>query len=247
MSRFTELLKRTNERLELPQPAKSRILLEIASDMDDMYHFFIDQGLSERDAAVRVNEKFEVSDDALQELIQVHESPIRKFLSRFSDQAQTRWERVILVILVLFVAGFSGPQILSGEFFDQVSGFVWPAVGISFVILIITIQSIYRLYIKKDHNIKTLRSGLPWLLALSCASLLNGFAGYTWEMYRASMAFAGSADINLVPIVQWGINSSAMVVASLWATIVAVLSWFVLMGKAKSIEIAEAAWLLERE
>jgi hypothetical protein len=245
MSRFSALLKQTNERLDLPQPTKSRILLEIASDLDDMYRLFIDQGMNERDAIRRVNEKFEVSDDALQELIQVHESPFRKFLGRFSEQAQTRWERVMLIVLILFVAGLSGQQILSGEFFRQASGFVWPAIGISFGIFILTIQNIYKLYIKKDHDIRTLRSGLPWLLVLGCVSLLTGFAGFSWEIYRAARAIATAGD-TLLPIVQWGVSSSAMVVVSLLVAISAVLIWFVLINKARAIEIAEVAWLLEQ-
>ncbi|MFH1754248.1 MAG: hypothetical protein ABIA59_00965 [Candidatus Latescibacterota bacterium] len=53
MSRFEGLLKQINGKLDLPQPTKSRILLEIASDLDDMYRVFIQQGMSEQDAAER--------------------------------------------------------------------------------------------------------------------------------------------------------------------------------------------------
>jgi hypothetical protein len=101
MSRFTDLLRRTNDRLDLPQPVKSRILLKIASDLDDMYRHFIGQGIAGNEAVRRVEEKFELSDNALRELVQVHESPFRKFLSRFSESFTT----TIFGLIMLLISG----------------------------------------------------------------------------------------------------------------------------------------------
>ncbi len=47
MNRFAPLLKSINARLDLPQPTKSRIILEIASDLEDMYQFYQSQGPDE--------------------------------------------------------------------------------------------------------------------------------------------------------------------------------------------------------
>ncbi len=245
MKRFSELLKQMNERLDLPQPTKSRILLEIASDLEDLYQLFLKQGLSRQDALKKAEEKFDVSDEALQELVEIHESTFRKLLGRISEQAQTRWERIILIALMLFVAGFSRMEIFSGNFFRQASGFVWPIVGLSFGTLVLAMQQIYKLYIKKDHDVKKLHDGLPWLLALGGASVLVGIYGWVLELYRSVLLIMGDVQMMLLYITRWAISCSAMMIVSLFAAIMAGLAWFILTNKVKKIEIAEVAWLLD--
>ena len=44
MKQFTPILKRINERLNLPQPTKSRIILEITCDLEDAYDFYLENG-----------------------------------------------------------------------------------------------------------------------------------------------------------------------------------------------------------
>ena len=58
MNRFISLLQRVNDKLDLPQPEKSRILLEIAADLQDMYQVYLDKGLGEEEAVKRTEEKF---------------------------------------------------------------------------------------------------------------------------------------------------------------------------------------------
>lgn len=132
MNRFSEILRQTSERLDLPQPEKSRILLEIASDLEDLYGLYRGQGLEEREAVRRAEEKLAVSDEALAELARIHESPFRRFLGRISEQAQTRWERVLLTALVVFIALFAGRELLSTELYHRASRFVWPVLGSAF-------------------------------------------------------------------------------------------------------------------
>ena len=67
MSRFTGLLKRTAARLDLPQPTKSHVLLEMAADLEDLFAAYRERGFGEEEAARRVEEKFDASDDALNE------------------------------------------------------------------------------------------------------------------------------------------------------------------------------------
>jgi hypothetical protein len=48
MTRFSDTLRALNERLDLPQPVRSRILLEIAGDLEDLEQHFLDSGLSQK-------------------------------------------------------------------------------------------------------------------------------------------------------------------------------------------------------
>jgi hypothetical protein len=245
MNRFTGLLAQINQKLDLPQPTKSRILLEIASDLDDMYQIFVHQGLSEREAAAKVQDQYVISDEVLEELVQIHESAFRKLLGKLSEQAQTRWERVVLFAVILFVCGATGNAIFSTRLFEQASGFIWPILGISLGAVIISVRQFFKLYIKKDHNLRRLRDGLSYLLLLSMASLLTGFYGVSVEMYRSTKLIIADVDMTISQIVQWGISCSAMLMVSLLVAIATALVWFVLMDKVERIELADTAWLFD--
>ena len=53
MKQFTSLLKNLNSKIDLPQPKKSRMLLEIAADLNDMYNYYLAKGLTETEAVSR--------------------------------------------------------------------------------------------------------------------------------------------------------------------------------------------------
>jgi hypothetical protein len=245
MSRFAERLREISEKLDLPQPEKSHIRLEIASDLDDMYRFFREEGLGEEAAAKRAEERLDLSDEALRELVEIHESGMRKLLDRISEQARSRWERVLLAMAVIVIAAYSGRQILSAQLYTQASRFVWPILLFALAALVITIWQIYKLYIKKDHDIRTLGVGLPWLIAAGASSLLTGLLGMMYEFHRSVRMAVAEADRSLVFLVECALRCSAMMMVGLVTAIAIGIVWFILMNKVRSIEIAEAAWLIE--
>ena len=159
MNRFAPLLKSINARLDLPQPTKSRIILEIAADLEDLYQFYQSKGLPEKEATQKAKEKFDVTDEALMDLIQIHESILRRWMDRISEQAQNRWEHMVMILILIFIALLSSRAILSTRFFMNTSLFVLPIVGIAFFIIAKALEKGYYLYIKKDHNIRSLREG----------------------------------------------------------------------------------------
>jgi hypothetical protein len=57
MSRFNVFLHRTGERLALPKATRSLILVEIASDLEDLFQHYLQEGLSEEEAAAKAEEK----------------------------------------------------------------------------------------------------------------------------------------------------------------------------------------------
>jgi hypothetical protein len=129
MTRFADTLRRLNDKLDLPQPVRSRILLEIDSDLNALYQHFRDSGLSEETARRQAVEHCDLSDEALAELVDVHTSWFRRFLDRFSVQAQTRWERAFLILLLVFVAAVTAPLVVSIRVFEVASFAVWPVLG----------------------------------------------------------------------------------------------------------------------
>jgi hypothetical protein len=245
MSRFHAVLRRTAARLDLPQPAKSHVLLEMAADLEDLYAVYRGRGLDEQEALRRVEERLDVADEALAELIRVHSSGFRRWLDRLSEQAQTRWERVLLGLVLLFAAVTAAGSLSSGTFLREASIFAWPGVAIGLVAAGILLAKGYRLYLKKDHAIRRLRRGLPSLLLLTGASLFNGLFGYLLGLHLVMERIAVDPEAAGLHMMRWLVGSTTTMIVSLLVAILTAIAWFVLMNKVRRIELAEAALMLE--
>jgi hypothetical protein len=257
MNSFAPLLKTINEKLNLPQPTKSKIVLEIAADLDDLFHLYVTKGLSENEARKRAAEKFDVSDEALAQLVRIHETGFRKFIYKLSEQAQTRWERVALFIILLLIIAAGIHTVTVTQYFHNANFFIWLILGIAFVAIIFSLIKFYNLYIKKDHNIKKLQSGLPFVLFLAGLSPFVGGCGYFMEIYSAGRYtilpgitfFIETFNLNdsgqaLISMIDSQIRSSFIAMTSLLVTILVSLIWFILMNKVLRIERVESEFLL---
>lgn len=259
MKHFTPLLKSINERLDLPQPTKSRIILEIASDLDDLYQLYLSRGLSEQEAAIKAEEKINLTDEALNELVQIHQTLFRKLMDKINAQAQSRWERVAFVLMFIFVLAISIQGIFSAQFFLQASTWIFPVLGIFLTAILISIPKFYQLYIKKDHQVSKLRTGLSLIFGLGALNLVVGITGYVMELYLAAdnaLLFVNhlayiittqerGSHQTLTDITTWMIRSSSLIMFTLVATIVIAFIGYMLMNNIWKIERAEAAVLLE--
>jgi len=247
MRAFREILQKTSDRLDLPQPVKARILLEISADLEDVYDECVRRGMSPEEARLRAVEMCGLSDEALEELVRVHETPLRRLLGSLSEQARTRWERAILVSLVVFIAVFSGREAVTSRLFTTASRFIWPVIAASAYATVLTIINIYRLYIRNDHDPRRIRSGPAGILAAGAACLLIGLAGLSFEFYSTAASIAVDSAAALGRIVEWGLSCSAMMIAALLAAIAAGIAWFVLDNRARLIETAETAWIFDEQ
>jgi len=104
MNPFRSILKKINSNLNLPQPQKSRILLEIAGDLLDLYQYYLNQGYSEEEAKQKAEIKLALDQNSIAEMVNLHNSGFRKLFTRLSQQTQTKWEQagILAVLLVLF-------------------------------------------------------------------------------------------------------------------------------------------------
>jgi hypothetical protein len=245
VSRFLGVLRRTAARLDLPQPVKSHVLLEMAADLEDLFHAYRQRGLSEEEAEREVRERFDASDDALRELARLHRSTFRRWMDRFSTQAQSRWERIVLGLSLVFVAVVTGRPLVSTAFFREASGFVWVAIVIGIVAAGIFLAKAYRLYVKKDHRVRDLRKWLPSLLMLTCAGMCNGIFGFFLMFQLTMRRISEDYETAAFRFADWIVGSTATMILSLMVSILAALFWFVLMHKVRRVELAEAAPMLE--
>lgn len=245
MNRFADVLEQTSARLELPQPTKSRILLELAADLEDLYRVYRAEGLSESEAIQRAREMLDFSDATLSQLAEVHTAPFRRFLDRLSLQAQTRWERGALMAVFLIILTLSGPQLFTSRFFSHANALAWPLVASSVGALLIALQRIYALYLKRDHQVRRLRAGLTPLIGLAALDLLLGVAGFFIQSHAILGPLLRGATIQLAPsLLGWLIEALALLTMALTAALLTAMLWFLLASKAAAVERAAAAHLV---
>ena len=92
MNHFAPVLQRMSRRLTVPQPLKSRILLEMAGDLEELYTYYRSQGLSEQDAVHKAEEKIEAGDETMELMTHMNDTTVKRFLRRFSGHNQKRIE-----------------------------------------------------------------------------------------------------------------------------------------------------------
>lgn len=258
MKPFTQILNQINEQLDLPQPVKARVILEIASDLEDAYLFYLEQGVSEDVAAEKVKEKFEFSQESLEELTRIHTTPVRRWIDKAVTQLGTRWEKGLLTLVILFIAGMSGHALLQTPFFHNAGYGVWPVLCIGLLGISLSVRKAYQISIKKDHQIQQLRHGLETLLFLAVSSLVMGIWNYFFELLQAgklrlfvdykfiiALRSDYAEEYNLVAkTAEWLIRGSSHMMLSMLVAMLMALIWFALESQISRIEQAEYELLL---
>jgi len=241
MSRFNVFLHRTGERLALPKATRSLILVEIASDLEELFSHYIQQGMTEEEAAVRAEEKVDMSDEALTELVRIH-SDARGWTDRIARRAQPFWERIAMAIIVLFFIVAStldhGVRPLA-----HLTWFIWPIFGILLALVVFFIVQMARF---SDHQSpRRFRDSLATPLFLGTASLVVGFAGTGIELYRTLMRMAADPEHAAPLFAQAVLGSTATLVIALLVALGAGVAWFVLAGRVARLEDDVARTFME--
>jgi hypothetical protein len=241
MSRFNVFLHRTGERLALPKATRSLILVEIASDLEDLFQHYLQEGLSEEEAAARAEEKVDMSDEALGELVRIH-SEARGWTDRIVRRVQSFWERFAMALIVFF---FIVAPILETNTrpFAHLNRFIWPIAGIFLALLAVFVVQMTRF---SDHpSPRRLRTSLATPLFLGAASLVVGFAGTGIELYRTLMGMAADPEHAGPLFAKVVIEGTATLAMALLVALAAGVAWFVLAGRVARLEDDMARSFLE--
>jgi len=244
MSRFTTVLRDLSERLNLPQPARSRILLEISGDLDGLYQSFRDRGLSEADAEREALARVDLSGEALEALCRVHGGWFRRSVDTLAHRAGPGWERAVLVLLVLGCVALSG-GLLQAVPMSRAAG-IWllPVGCTALCAVVIAVWKAWVLLLVGDHRPKRLRRGLDALLRLSVLQPVLAF-GAVWITALGAMRSVGREPVAAgMTTMRWLESSLALLIPSLGMALVTGLLWFLLLRKVVSVEHHEATALL---
>ena len=240
MKQLIPILNKIHEKLNLPQPEKSRVFMEIKNDMEDLYEFYLAKGFPDNEAANKTEEKFNADDNTIQQLLLIHESKYNKWLNNISAQTQKKWERSILIFLLLFIFVFIGRQFTAHDFFLNSSVFILPIAPIFIAAVGISIWKVYQLFIVKDHHLKKIRKGLPTLIYFAGASITISVLGFLHEMYNMVLKTADDLERALLYFTDWLIKCSSLLMFGMVVSIVIAIIWFFLLNKIQTIEYSEA-------
>jgi hypothetical protein len=244
MSRFTQLLSGLDSRLKVPEPARSRILLEVAADMEDLGQEYLDRGVSEDEADAAVLDHFDLSEEAILELVRVHDTPFQRGLGRFSGQIESLWARLLLVILALLVALGSGVLLFRGQLYRDASALVWIVMPILGWGLWVAGSHVRRLLKAGEIRRSTAGPGPGRLLALA-ASILGVTASGLWvELYLSGLRIRDVPGEALIHLVEWLYMTSATLVIALSGALVLGFLWFFLESATRRREALAVSDLL---
>jgi len=245
MSRFAQLLSDADARLTVPEPARSRILLEIAADMEDLHREYLGRGFSEEAADASVVDHFDLSEDVLRELVRVHDTPLQRSLENFSGQVRGTWSRLLMVVLALFVTVGSASLLFKGQLYRDASGLVWVLMPILATGLVIASGQVRRLAEAGDGWSPSRRSGLGRLLALAVFIVVVTAAGLWVELYLSALRIRAVPGETMIHLVGWLYMASATLVIALSGALVLGFLWFFLESRVRHQELTAAARLLE--
>ena len=241
MSRFDVFLHETGERLGLPKATRSLILVEIASDLEDLFNHYVQQGMSEEEAVTRAEEKVDMSDEALTELVRIH-SDARGWTDRIARRSQPFWERLAMALIVLF---FIAASTLEHDVrpLAHLTGFIWPIFAILLALVVYFTVQMARF--SNHPSPRRLHDSLATPLFLGAASLVVGFAGTGIELYRTLMRMAADPKHAAPLFARAVLGTTATLAIALLVTLAAGVVWFVLAGRVARLEDNVARTFME--
>lgn len=240
MSGREVVLRALADRLDLPQPARSRVLLEVAADLADLEAAYRARGLAPEEARARALERLDLSDRAVRDLVRVHGSPLRRALDRLGETGRRRGERLGLIALLAFlVLGTGALAPVPGLLADSGRG-VWRVAAVAIPGLLLAAAKAYAIWGRDEHDPRRLRRGLDALLVLAGAAAAVGLGGWWLGLRELAVAAEAAPEAALGSGLAWLVAGSATVVIGIQAAVLLGVLWLALAGKVARVEREEA-------
>ena len=248
MNRFAEVLKQARDQLQIPEPARTRVLLEMASDLEDSYQIYLSQGCDEPEAVRRAEESFGTSEEALKHLANIHQGGLGGIGGRISGQVGRPWEKILLILLVAFEVLLTIKVLSQENFFLFLSPFVWPIAGLGLAAFSFTIWKLYQIFSRSGTDVRQLKTGLGVLLFCAGASFAVAGCGFLYHIQRFfKLNYQDAPESLFMNFAGWMFSISSMMTVGLLVSILTALVWFFLSGLVARAEMREMETLLEAE
>ncbi len=238
------LLSSLADRLALPQPARSRVILEVAADLQDLEAHFLRQGLSPDEARRQAAERLDLSDEAIRDLTRLHGSPLRRWLDRFGEQARHRGERLGLAALLLFLLLGTRALLPTRGLLGDAGPGLWLVAAATIPGLLLAAGKAYRIWGRDEHDPLRARRGVDAILGLAGLAVCLGLGAWWLGLRDVAARAAGAPEEATRWVLAWLSEGSATVVVSFQAAILLGVIWLALDGAAARVERGEAELLL---
>jgi len=220
VSRFGPVLRRVEARLEAPDPERSRILLEMARDLEDLYAVYRERGLGEAEAARRAESLLGASPEAIEALAGIHAPGFQRLVRRLSPGSGHRVERILLSVLALGSAAAALSALIAAGLLRSPTPFHWLLLVLGAVVVAITVA----------HGIRRSRPAPRVVSAISLPHLAGGAVAVSAlgaAIELRAMATAAAAGVWELESVMVPVGRAAELLAfALAIALVALTGWF---------------------
>ena len=245
MNEFGTILSRLERELPLPQPARARVLLEVAADLEAFFELARRQGRSEAEAQRLALETFGPSSDAVAALVDVHGSTAARLMEVLAGRSAGLLERGLLFVVAVIVLFAAAPAFVDTRIFHDAGPAAWVVSAFAVLAVFIGLVKIYLLFLKRDHRPRQLRFGLEAMLWFTTAPAFLGFAVFLMDAFDAIGVVAANWPDAGGLLGACLVRGHAVLAIALAETLVASIFWFVVNGRVARIEEQNAEILLE--
>lgn len=220
---------------ELHHPVRTRILLELAGDVEALTADLRRAGLPDEEAARRAAERVVPSEEALDALVRLHRPLYRRLTAPLPDSALRRWERgtLLVVTTVVLAAGV----ILLGRhgLLDAPSPFLWAIFGLAGGTVAVILAKGFQLFVRRDHRPGSLDRGLGTLLALSATAILVAGAGTVTDLWTLAATLEAGVPDPVSLLTAWLFREAVLLATALLTAVSGGLAWFLLAQGAAAV------------
>lgn len=236
MERFGHVLRRADAELEVREPDRSRILLELAADLEDLYRAYRERGHSEEEARRRAEAWLAPETDDLAALRRLHTPRLGRLLAPLSDVARSRLESLALTLLSL-------AAVVAGLGTLRATPLGWPPAPAAVVVLVlgalgaaVAARRALDLFVSPRRGLRV-PGWVPGLLTLAAASAVSGALGACLQLHAA---LAPSAPAAPSAARLWGAVGTAAETAALGIVVALVLgvAWLWLVARVRVVRAA---------
>lgn len=240
MERFAPVLRRVDRELEVRDPERSRILLELAGDLEELYRAYRSRGCSEEEARRRAEAWLAPDEASLGGLRRLHTPLAGRLLDSLSDVARSRLETAAFTVLAL-------GAVAAGLWGLRDTGVLWPprpaaaaVLAVGGAGLALAARRAVRLFLSAGPASGTTAPGT--LPVLAAGSIVAGALGASLELASGLVSVAAGGAATGTTRILWDAVGTAAGTAALGVIVAMVLglAWFWLAARLRLVRSARA-------
>ncbi len=234
---------------ELPHPARTRILLEIAGDVEALSDELRRSGVPDPEAVAQAHARVVPSGPALDALIGLHRPVYQRLTAPIPASSLRRWEQGSLLAATLAVPGAGVAALAGAGLLAAPSPFLWGVLALATATLALVLRKGFQLFVRREPRHETLERELALVLGMSAAALLVAGAGSVAGLWQLAGTLEAGGQDPAGPLMAWFRRDAVLVSLGILTALAGGLAWFLLAQAAAAIRSGdqEVLSILEEE